>query len=405
MGSAVAPKPLLLRDGRAAVAGWSLDPAMRHLNHGSFGAVPLAAQREQQRLRAEMERSPVVWFPGLPGRVAAARARIAEFLRVPAEFTALVPNASAGASVVYGCLPMRDGGEVLVTDHGYGAVTMGAARLARRWNGRLRTAHVPLGAGPEEAAAAVLSRVGERTSLIVLDRITSATARYLPVDLIGRAARERCIPLLVDAAHVPGLDDDPLAGADCDAWVGNLHKFGCAPRGTAALVARGELRHSLYPLIDSWGGADPFPERFDSQGTLDATGPLAAPAALDFVADQWGWAEARRYMTELADYAEELIGEAMTAATGEPARAEVGMPVNALRLVALPAGLGRTRLEADALRDRLAAEFGVEAAFTSFDGTGYFRLSTHVYNTPADYEYFAERCVPLLADWARGQRS
>ncbi|MFJ5229448.1 aminotransferase class V-fold PLP-dependent enzyme [Kitasatospora sp. NPDC088391] len=404
MGSAVAPEPLLLRDGRPAVAGWSLDPAMRHLNHGSFGAVPLAAQREQQRLREEMERSPVVWFPALPGRVAAARSRIAEFLRVPAEFTALVPNASAGASAVYGSLPPRDGGEVLVTDHGYGAVSMGAARLARRWNGRLRTAHVPLGAGPEEAAAAVLDRVGERTSLIVLDRITSATARYLPVDLIGRAARERGIPLLVDAAHVPGLDEDPLAGADCDAWVGNLHKFGCAPRGTAALVARGELRHALYPLIDSWGGEDPFPERFDSQGTLDATGPLAAPAALDFVAEQWGWAEARRYMAELADYAEELIGGAMTAATGEPARADVGMPVNALRLVALPAGLGRTRLEADALRDRLAAEFGVEAAFTSFDGTGYFRLSTHVYNTPADYEYFAERCVPLLADWARGRR-
>ncbi|RKE22270.1 aminotransferase class V-fold PLP-dependent enzyme [Streptomyces sp. TLI_171] len=401
MGTVVAPKPLLLRDGRPAAAGWSLDPGMRHLNHGSFGAVPVVAQREQQRLREEMERSPVVWFPALPARIAAARAAVAGFLGVPAEFTALVPNASAGASAVYYSLPQRDGGEVLVTDHGYGAVTMGAARLARRWGGRIRAAHVPLAAGAEEAAAAVLEQIGERTALIVLDQITSATARRLPVDLIGRAARERGIPLVVDAAHVPGLVEDPLAGAECDAWIGNLHKFGCAPRGTAALVARGELRHSLYPLIDSWGAEDPFPERFDSQGTLDATGYLAAPTALDFVADQWGWAEARRYMTELADYAEELIGEAITAATGEPAAARVGMPVNALRLVTLPAGLGRTRLEADALRDRLAAESGVEAAFTSFDGTGYFRLSTHVYNTPDDYEYFAERCVPVLCAWAR----
>ncbi|WP_030464522.1 aminotransferase class V-fold PLP-dependent enzyme [Kitasatospora sp. NRRL B-11411] len=401
MADLVAPQPLLLRDGRPAAAGWSLDPGMRHLNHGSFGAVPLVAQREQQRLREEMDASPVVWFPGLPRRVAAARTAIAEFLRVPAEFTALVPNASAGASAVYGSLPHRDGGEVLVTDHGYGAVTMGAARLARRWGGAVRTVHVPLAAGPDEAAAAVTGAVTERTALIVLDRITSATARYLPVDLVGAFARERGIPLLVDAAHVPGLDEDPLAGADCDAWVGNLHKFGCAPRGTAALVARGELRHALYPLIDSWGAEEPFPERFDTQGTLDVTGYLAAPTALDFVAGQWGWAETRRYMGELADYAEQLIGGAIAAATGEPAAADVGMPVNALRLVKLPAGLGRTRLEADGLRDRLAAEFGVEAAFTSFGGTGYFRLSTHAYNTAEDYEYFAERCVPVLCGWAR----
>jgi isopenicillin-N epimerase len=29
------------------------------------------------------------------------------------------------------------------------------------------------------------------------------------------------------------------------------------------------------------------------------------------------------------------------------------------------------------------------------------RLSAHVYNTAADYEYFAEDCVPLLGQWAR----
>ncbi|MGW3138674.1 aminotransferase class V-fold PLP-dependent enzyme, partial [Streptomyces sp. NPDC001139] len=43
--SATAPHPLLLADGRPAAEAWSLDPALRHLNHGSFGAVPLAAQQ------------------------------------------------------------------------------------------------------------------------------------------------------------------------------------------------------------------------------------------------------------------------------------------------------------------------------------------------------------------------
>ncbi|MFF1459422.1 aminotransferase class V-fold PLP-dependent enzyme [Streptomyces sp. NPDC058330] len=400
---ATAPPPLELADGRPAVAAWSLDPAVKHLNHGSFGAVPLLAQEEQNRLRRQMEASPVEWFPALPAKVAAARNTIAGFLRVAVDDLALVPNASAGASVVYGNAPARPGGEVVVTDHGYGAVTMGAERLARRWGGRVRTAHVPLDADADTAYECVVGALGEATGLLVVDQITSATARWMPVARIAAAARERGIPVLVDGAHVPGLADDPLDGLHCDFWIGNLHKFGCAPRGTAALVARTPLREGLHPLIDSWGAGEAFPDRFDTQGTVDATSYLAAPIALGFVEDTWGWGAARTYMRELADYAEGIIGAAFSELAGENCRVDVGMPVSALRLVRIPAPLAATHAEADALRDRVARELGVAAAFTSFGGVGYLRLSTHVYNTAADFEYFAEHCVPVLGAWSRNR--
>ncbi|MFF8637143.1 aminotransferase class V-fold PLP-dependent enzyme [Streptomyces pilosus] len=400
-----APRPLLLADGRPAARAWSLDPALRHLNHGSFGAVPLAAQERQQELRAEMERAPVVWFPELPGRIAAARAGLAAFLGADPGDLALVPNASAGASVVYAGLERRDGGEIVVTDHGYGAVTTGAERLARRWGGRVRTARVPLDADEEVAYEAVTAEVGERTALVVVDQITSATARRLPVERIGAELRRRGVPLLVDGAHAPGLIAAPLAGLDCDFWAGNLHKWACAPRGAAALVARGPLRDGLHPLIDSWGAHDPYPDRFDQQGTVDATSYLAARTSLDLIESAWGWPAARRYMDELAGYGERVVGAAFTALTGEDARVDVGMAVPGMRLVRLPDGLAGSRLAADALRDRAAGELGVEAAFTSFGGVGHVRLSAHVYNTAEDYEYFAERCVPVLGEWARAARA
>ncbi|EGX55551.1 selenocysteine lyase / isopenicillin N epimerase [Streptomyces zinciresistens K42] len=396
-----APRPLLLADGRPAERAWSLDPALKHLNHGSFGAVPLVAQERQALLRAEMERSPVVWFPALPPRIAAARVELAAFLRVDAGDLALVPNASAGASVVFAALTLRPGAEIVVTDHGYGAVTMGAERLARRWGARVRTARVPLDAGEDEAYDAVTAEFGDATQLVVVDQITSATARRLPVERIGAEAARRGIATLVDGAHAPGLLEAPLAGATYDAWTGNLHKWGCAPRGTAALVARGPLRELLYPLIDSWAAADPFPDRFDQQGTVDATAYLAAPASLDFVERTWGWSTARRYMDALADYGARVVGGSIAALGGSGTAVDVGMPVPGMRLVRLPDGLAADRLEADGLRDRVARELGVEAAFTSFGGVGYLRLSAHVYNTPADYEYFAEECVPVLGAWAR----
>ncbi|MEU9784080.1 aminotransferase class V-fold PLP-dependent enzyme [Streptomyces phaeochromogenes] len=399
-----APRPLLLADGRPAARAWSLDPVMKHLNHGSFGAVPLVAQERQNELRAEMDSSPVVWFPALPQKIADARVDLAAFLRATPDDLALVPNASAGVSVVLNALPRRRGGAIVVTDHGYGAVTMGAERLARRWGGEVRTARVPLDADEEQAYEAVMAAVDDATDLIVVDQITSATARRMPVERIGAEAARLGIPLLVDAAHAPGLIAAPLDGLTCDFWVGNLHKWGCAPRGTAALVARGERREDLYPLIDSWGAPDPYPDRFDQQGTVDVTGYLAASTALDFVDRTWGWDTARQYMDDLAGYSERLVGAAFAELGAVPGVVDVGMPVPGMRLVRLPEGLAGSRIEADALRDRAAHELGVEAAFTSFDGIGYMRLSAHVYNTAADYEYFAEDCVPVIGEWARAAR-
>lgn len=395
-----APAALMLDGERAAADAWTLSPEALHTNHGSFGAVPRVAQDAQNALRAEMDAGPVEWFSTLPERVAVARREIAQFLGADPARTALVPNASAGASVVYNSLSAAPGAEIVVTDHGYGAVTMGAERAARRWGGRVVTARVPLDATPKQAHEIIMASCTDATRLIVIDQITSATARFLPVAEVVASARRRGIVTLVDGAHAPGLIADPLDGLDGDVWIGNLHKFACAPRGTAALVAPGDLRHELFPLIDSWGARLEFPERFDSQGTLDLTSYLAAPVAFRLIADMWGWAAVRAYMTELADYAEQVVATAFAERTGEDHRVDVGSPVNALRLVRLPDGLACTHAEADALRDRVVREHRVEAAFTSFDGVGYYRLSTHAYNTARDFEEFVERMVPTLCEWA-----
>lgn len=89
---------------------------------------------------------------------------------------------------------------------------MGAERLARRWGGRVRTARVPLDADEEQAYEAVAAELSEATDLVVLDHITSATARRMPVERIGAEARRLGIPLLVDGAHVPGLIAAPSMG-------------------------------------------------------------------------------------------------------------------------------------------------------------------------------------------------
>jgi isopenicillin-N epimerase len=194
---------------------------------------------------------------------------------------------------------------------------------------------------------------------------------------------------------------DPLAGVDCDVWVGNLHKFGCAPRGSGVLVARGPVREQLCPLVDSWGTGKPFPVNFDEQGTQDFTSWLAAPDALDAVEREIGWDRVRRDATDLVERATDLVAGAFAELTGEDHRVDVGTPAVPFRLVRLPGPLGSGPGGGNALRDRVLAEFAVECAFTGFGDDAFLRLSAHAYNTLDDYADFAQRCVPALVAWSR----
>lgn len=397
-----APSVRLAGFSRARDA-WPLDPGIVHLNHGSFGAVPTEVVRFQDELRAEGDRSPVGWFPRIPERVSAARREIAPFVGAAPEDTVFVPNSSAAATVVYNSLRLEAGDEILVTDHGYGAITMGARRLARRFGAGIRTVSVPLAATADEVVEAFRAAIGDRVRLVVVDQITSPTARLLPVDRIADLAHERGARVLVDGAHAPGLIAD-AADTRADWWFGNLHKWPAAPRGSALLVTRAPDRDDLWPLIDSWGADDPYPERFDTQGTIDATAYLAAPRAIAFIEREYGWDRTRQTMNALADLGVEVIGRALQPHASAPVTTDVGMPVPAMRLIRLPDGLGRAREDADELRMRLLDLSGVEAAFTSFGGVGYLRLSVHLYTEPGDFDAFVERAVPHIVALARERR-
>lgn len=396
MPAPVFPAPLTLNSGLRARDAWPLDPDVIHLNHGSFGAVPTAVVAQQDALRRRADLSPVEWFPRIAERVQAARERTAPFVGARPEDSAFVPNASAAATVVYNALQLSAGDEILVTDQGYGAITMGAQRLARRFGASVRAVELPLLASDDEVVQRFVDALTPSTRLIVIDQITSPTARMLPTRRIADLAAERGIRTLVDGAHAPGLVADAAAVAGGDWWFGNLHKWPCAPRGSALLVTTAPDRDDLWPLIDSWAANEPYPERFDTQGTIDATTYLATPASIDFIETEFGWANTRRVMAQMADAGAEIIAEGLRPYGDDDPLTPLPSPVPSMRLVRLPLGLGSTREEADALRMDLLDATGVETAFTSFRGIGYFRLSAHLYSEASDFEAFVERCIPQI---------
>jgi isopenicillin-N epimerase len=374
---------------------FSLDPAVSYLNHGSFGAVPVSVQRVQQRLRDEVEANPLKFHAqGLLDRIVHTRRHLAAFLGADPEGSALVPNTTAAVSLVLQSVRLGPGDEVLLTDHAYGSVVMATRRQCRRAGATARTVALPLGATAGEAVARVRAALRPgRTRLLVVDQLASATAQVLPVRRIVAAAREHDIPVLVDAAHVPGMLPVDVDAIGADFWVGNLHKWAYAPRGTALLAVAPAWRRHVEPLAVSWEQDAGFPLSVEFQGTLDYTPWLAAPAGL-FALRTLGLDAVRTHNAALAAYGQRVVGAALGLAPAD--LPDPGAPAAAMRIVPLPGGLATTAAEATALRQHIADKLATETAVNAWGGRGWLRLSAQVYNRPEEYDRFAERLPPLL---------
>ena len=374
---------------------FSLDPAVSYLNHGAFGAVPLGVQRAQQRLRDEVESNPLKFYAqGLLDRIIHTRRHLASFLGADPDGSALMPNTTAGVSLVLQSLRLGPGDEVLLTDHAYGAVSMAVRRQCRRVGATARTVALPLSAPDSEVVSRISTALRPgKTKLVIVDQVASATAQVLPVQAVAAAARGHDIPVLVDAAHVPGMLAVDVDAIGADFWIGNLHKWAFTPRGTALLVVTPAWRRKIDPLVVSWEHDAGYPLSVEFQGTVDYTPWLAAPAGL-FTLRTLGVEAVQAHNRALAAYGQRVVGEALGLT-----RADLPSPdgPGAMRIVPLPAGLATTQAEAQALRQHIADKLATETAVNAWGGRGWLRLSAQVYNQSEEYDRFAERLVPLLA--------
>ncbi|GIG86552.1 aminotransferase class V-fold PLP-dependent enzyme [Plantactinospora endophytica] len=393
MSTAGPPPPVPIPGARLL---FSLDPGVAHLNHGSYGAVPIGVQRAQQRLRDETEANPMRFFNrGLVDRITHARRHLARFLGADPDGTALIGNVTIGAAVVLQSVGLEPGDEVLCTDHGYGSFALSIDREARRTGAVRRTLTVPLTATDEEVVEIVRAGIRPgRTKLLVVDQLTSSTARLFPAAAIAAVARERDVPVLVDGAHAPGMLPVPVDSLGADFWIGNLHKWCFAPRGTAALVVAPRWRSRMEPLAVSWEEESGFPKRVEWQATLDYTPWLAAPVGV-FTLRTLGLDRVRAHNAELAAYGQRVVGRALGIAPAD--LIEPGGPTVSMRLLPLPAGIGTTFPDAIALRQRIGDELGAEVAVNPWRERGWLRLSGQIYNRADEYDRLAERLPALLA--------
>jgi isopenicillin-N epimerase len=213
--------------------GFLLDPDVVYLNHGGYGACPIAVFDEYQRWQREVERQPTDFFlrkhnrwfwDGEPGSsfIDEARASLAAFVGARAEDLIFMPNATSGLNAVIRSLRIRPEEEILTTKHEYGAVERTLSFI------RANVVHCE----PEE----LVGNIGVRTRAVLVSHITSPTAQRLPVEEICAAAREPVCCRSWTARTLPARSR----------WISRPWKPTCT-RGTATKGTGRERADGLRP--------------------------------------------------------------------------------------------------------------------------------------------------------------
>jgi isopenicillin-N epimerase len=378
---------------------WALKPGTVFLNHGSFGACPRPVLAFQAELRRHMEAEPVQFlWRRYEERLNATREELARFVGARARDLAFVLNATTGVNAVVRSLKLRRGDELLTTDHDYNACRNVLAEAANRSGAKLAVARVPFPVcNADEVIEAVMNAVTPRTRLAMIDHVTSSTALVFPVARLIRELEARGVETLVDGAHAPGLLPINLKRLRPAYYTANLHKWVCAPKGAGFLWVREDRQAEVQPAVISHGNNRPrrgysaFQDRFDWAGTVDPTPWFCVAEALRWMGQllPGGWRELQERNRALALQARRILCE----------RLEVDPPcpeslLGAMATIPLPDRFQGKPADGkiDAEQLRLYDEFGIEVPFNRVGRPPLrcFRISAQIYNSPAEYEYFAE---------------
>jgi isopenicillin-N epimerase len=397
-----------------------LDPRVVNLNTGSFGPQPRVVLEEATRLRRRLAEEPMDFLVRqAPPLLWQARQRLADFIQGDPHRLVFTANVSVAINIVAATLSLAEPGEILLTDHEYGAMQWCWERAAQRQGLTLRTFALPvLPRHQGDVVQAACDAFSDRTRLFFFSHVLSPTGMVLPARELCMEARQRGITTVVDGAHAPAMIPLDVTGLGCDFYAGNCHKWLLAPIGSGFLYLSPGAEERIQPLQVSWGwhyersaadeadefGSTPRLRALEFEGTRDCCSWLAIPAAIDFQA-RLGWDRIRARNLRLAGFVREQLGGRLGLPNATPPHPELHGFMTAFRLPVGtdPAALRRAlwdrfRIEAPVI-DRPAGARILNAATATEEilpAHSLVRASTHFYNMEEEIVLLADAIEVLL---------
>lgn len=354
------------------------------MNHGSFGAVPLAVESDQQKLRRHFAREPMDFMTRHYERLwLDARRRLSAWVGAAETNVALCENATAGMNEIASWFPLKAGDEVLLNNHEYGAVIRTWQQRCESVGAKVRIVTLPTFVeSVDDIVQPILEQCGEAARLVVISHITSATAIRMPVEQLCKELAARDIPICIDGPHAPLHEPLALERLGCDFYTASCHKWLSAPIGSGFLYVAPKWHGLAKPLRVSWGRLSPAkPSSWDEEliwsGTRDSSAMLSVGTAIKFQSNfDREKLHARNH--GLAQYARQRLLEISAA---QPLTPDSDQWYGWMVSVRLPDG------DHAGLQKRLWNRYGIEIPVFEFEGHALIRVSCPLYVREADIDY------------------
>ena len=357
------------------------------LNHGAFGLVTHRALAQSSKWRMHAETQPCRFYDRelMPSLVASLQ-QLATFFSIPALNLVFVQNATTGINAVLRSLPFDTSSNIVAFTTTYGAVKT----ALHHTKANIELLDISHQSSDEEIHALLRNKLTCKKvpDLVVLDHITSSTARRFPLETLIPLCHAHNVPVLVDGAHAPLMLDLDLHKLGADFYVGNLHKWMCNTKGCAFLyVSNLEKHDTIRPSIVSHGYHIGFQEAFIWDGLRDYAAALTVSDTLD----QWkalGVERSRTYMVDLVQQGAKHVSEVWQSG---PILHSTGVSMAMIR-IPYQSSSGKDRASTDAIQQHFY-EQGIEVPVKQMGNEYYVRVSAHVYNTMEDFEHLARATI------------
>ena len=386
---------------------WGLDDGTVFLNHGSFGATPVAVLEEQDRIRKLMEGDPVLfvergsremWWDSIVA--------ISEFLNADPDGMTFVTNATTGVNTILRSLDLKKGDEIIVPNHAYQACWNAIDFVTSRSGAEAVVVDIPFRVrDEEEVIGPLLDAITEKTVLAMIDTVTSPTGLRMPFERLVKEIQGRGVDVLLDAAHGPGIVNIDISELQPAYITGNCHKWICTPKGSAFLHIREDRKHLIKPLNIGHGySSDGSPQEkfrfeFDWPGTQDPTPWLRIPFALRYMENlvDGGWPAIMEKNRSLAIKARKIICEALGTTPPTPESM-----VSSLAAVEFPweGEIITPGMEGDPIHNLLYDDYKIQVPVMAWThhGAKYIRISAQLYNHEDEYVYLGKALKEILGD-------
>ena len=262
-------------------------------NHGSYGAPPRRVFEYRQHLLAKIESDVEKWdrFKLCEEYKRSCR-RAAQFIDADESSVVLVRNTTSGINTIMQSLGPKITG-IVVFSHVYAAMMNTSKTHEAKFKCPVFVVNINL---PIKSASSVIEafekvvRDNKEINFALMDHISSASAIVFPIKELIDFCADNNIMSCIDGAHAPGQLDLSIRNLQPDFYVGNLHKWCYAMRGTALVYISEKFVDEIRPLAASHNCDKDLQSDFYDQGTDDITNYLLVEEALAYYEEIGGLA-------------------------------------------------------------------------------------------------------------------